>query len=91
MSGMIIVVSALSYPRFCLTTDQLVYWREANQLAIYKRSHILRRDHSNETSSAVLLHGTICVVGFEKIKLECLTAHNAMNGQLVGNETSVVV
>ena len=57
---MIIVVSALSYPRYCLTTDQLVIcvplkqlkqilqmkhdvvkipnWREANQLAIYKRS-----------------------------------------------------
>jgi len=25
-------------------------------------------DHSNETSSAVLLHGTICFVRFEKMK-----------------------
>ena len=58
---MIIVVSALSFPRYCLTTDQLVSnnvplkqlkqilqmehkmvknpsWRDANQLATYKRS-----------------------------------------------------
>jgi len=27
---------------------------------------ILWYDHSNETSSAVLFHGTICFVGFEK-------------------------
>jgi len=29
---------------------------------------ILWCDHSNETSSAVLLHGTFCFVGFDKIK-----------------------
>ena len=31
---------------------------------------ILRCDHSNETSLAVLLHGTICFSMFYKIKFE---------------------
>ena len=30
---------------------------------------ILKCDHSNETSSALLSHGTICFVGFEKLNL----------------------
>ena len=33
---------------------------------------ILWCDHSNDTSPAVLLHGTICFVGFEKIKFRSL-------------------
>ena len=31
-------------------------------------NEILRCDHSNETSSAVLLHGKICFSVFDKIK-----------------------
>ena len=37
-------------------------------LTVEFENEILRRDHSNETSSAVLLHGTICFSIFYRMK-----------------------
>ena len=37
-------------------------------LTLESVDEILWCDHSNETSSAVLSHGTICFAGFEKMK-----------------------
>ena len=39
-------------------------------LTVESVDKILWCDHSNETSSAVLSHGTICLVGFEKNEIK---------------------
>ena len=42
-------------------------------LTLESVDEILWCDHSNETSSAELSHGTICFAGFEKMKFRILS------------------
>ena len=54
---------ALSLPEFIMETCSVV-------LTFESVDEILWCDQSNETSSAVLLHGTICFQYFTKLNLE---------------------
>ena len=47
-------------------------------------NEILRCDHANETSSAVLSHGTICFVGFEKNLINLAFFIKFLLRQLIG-------
>ena len=47
-------------------------------LTLESLDKILWCDHSNETSSAVVSHGTICFVGFEKVKFRIFLKINIL-------------